>query len=53
MDSKELSEYLAAIGSIAETVLAFYRVILTSGATKEEAINLTYLFIKSIVQKGE
>ena len=49
MDKNKLKEFMNAIGTVAETTLIFYRSIIETGGTQEEAMRLTQAFIAATI----
>lgn len=49
MNNNSVKELLNAVGAVAEMSLNFYRAVLNTGATKEEAVVLLQSFISAFI----
>ena len=48
-----LNEFLMAIGTQAEIVLATYRAVIKRGATRREARDVSMVVLRVFIEKGE
>lgn len=53
MGNEELQKILDAIGLLAESSLLFSRAVIKSGATPEEAKDLTFAFMCTMVRRNK
>lgn len=52
MDKKQLKEFIDAMGAMAEMTLIFYRTVIQTGGTSEEATRLTQALIAATLFSG-
>lgn len=53
MDKKQLKDFINGIGLLAETSLIFYRNVIATGGTQEEAMRLTQALISATIFGGK
>lgn len=53
MNDDIVKKFLEGLGIMSDMSLAYYRALITSGATKEEARNLTFVFLEAMITAGQ